>query len=394
MRVRVLELRLLAAALSIGWSLAAGLVLLGYHPGGPMDLGVGLAAGLPILVAVAGLVWPPVARQDRAFGAIAWLGLGSLMLLAPSIGGLLTQLQARGPQTLMPSPEAAYPWFLALLGTSVFAGLGIARRSLGETALRRRRLARGVVIGLAAALLVALAFAGTAIANEIGLRDRTVPDSRFGPTNPLAEPPGCQDPLAVGPGAQVNLVLDGAVDGRSIGTVEIRGTRNGGDVRWLAYVATSRELGPYGAARIGSRAWQRGPEAGWTSVAADRLPDPVLDARVLQVALAPGPRVAAEMHGIDVFEGARARHCRVAIDGETFRLAFPEVEFLVGPADLSRWRGELDYWVFADGQLGRLSGSVSGEGGPIVAGGLQATLRATMIATDRARPHQVAPPVR
>ena len=45
-----------------------------------------------------------------------------------SPGERLRQLVDRGLQTLLPSLEVAYPWALAILGTSLFAGLGIARR--------------------------------------------------------------------------------------------------------------------------------------------------------------------------------------------------------------------------------------------------------------------------
>ena len=82
----------------------------------------------------------------------------------------------------------------------------------------------------------------------------------------------------------------------------------------------------------------------------------------------------------------------MAVDGETFVEAFPQVRWLVGDADLHRWRGQLDYWVFADGELGRVSGSVNGEAFQIADDGLQATLRATMIATERDRDHVVIRP--
>ena len=78
-------------------------------------------------------------------------------------------------------------------------------------------------------------------------------------------------------------------------------------------------------------------------------------------ALTPGNRATAEDRGIDVIEGARARRCRVAVDGATFAAAFPQVRWLVGDADLHRWRGQLDYWVFVDGQLGQVAGDASGE---------------------------------
>jgi hypothetical protein len=391
-RVRTFELRLLAGALAVGWAIAAGLILLAYRPGGPIDLVVGLAAGLPILVAVVALAWPPVSRDDSAFAAIVWLGVGALLLLAPSIAGVFVQLRAAGPQTLVPSPEAGYPWFLALLGTSVFAGLGVARTTLGAAAVRRRRLVRGTVLGLAATLVVAAVFAGVTVANEAGLRDRPVVASRFGPTSPAAEPPLCAEALSAGPAARVEASFAGDVDGRPLGTIELRGIRSGSDFRWLAYAATKLELGQYGWARLGSQAWVLAPGRNWTAAAPADVDGGELDARVVALALGSDVRNAAEIRGVDVFEGARARHCRVAIDGDTFRAAFPQVRWLLGDADLGHWRGELDYWIFVDGQLGRASVRITGEGGRIADGGLLATVRVTLSATDRDDPHPVAAP--
>ena len=37
------------------------------------------------------------------------------------------------------------------------------------------------------------------------------------------------------------------------------------------------------------------------------------------------------------------------------RAAFPEMAWFIGSADLHRWRGELDYWVFADRQVGQVA---------------------------------------
>jgi hypothetical protein len=60
--------------------------------------------------------------------------------------------------------------------------------------------------------------------------------------------------------------------------------------------------------------------------------------------------------------------------------------------DLRHWRGELDYWVFTDGELGRLSGSLSGPASGIVDGGLQTRVRVTMIAIERDRAHKIVSP--
>jgi hypothetical protein len=391
-RVRIFGLRLIAVALVAAWTLAGALVLLAYRPGGPLDLAVGAAAGLPAAVAVAGLVWPPVARNSRAFAAMVWLGFGSLLLLVPSMGGVATQLQARGPQTLLPSLEAAYPWVLALLGTSLFSGLGVARRTLGGSSFPRPRLLRGVALAVLGSVAVATVFSSVAIANELALRDRPAAASRFGPTDPRLEPPICAEPPRVGRAARVDVFLTGLVDTRPTGTVDVRGVRSGRDFRWLAYVATDRALGQYGAARIGQEGWRLDPRTGWQQTGTAAAEGEDLDAQLVRVALEAGTRDAAEDHGVEFHEGARARHCRVAIDGVAFRAAFPEIEHLVGDAGLERWRGELDYWVFADGEVGRVAGSVNGDAASIGETGLQGTLRATMTAIERDRDHTITRP--
>ena len=148
MRVRTLELRLLAVGLAVLWAIVAGLLLAGYRPGGPADLLVGLAALAPLAVALAAVAWPPAARGDLAFRTIAALGVATAIVLVPTMAGLARQLVERGLQTLLPSPEAAYPWALAMLGTSLFAGLGIARRLLGAGSRRPVRLRAAVALGI------------------------------------------------------------------------------------------------------------------------------------------------------------------------------------------------------------------------------------------------------
>jgi hypothetical protein len=382
-RVRTFELRLVALALTALWFLVALYVVLGYRPGGPIDGLVGAAAATPMAIALAGVFWPPVARSDRIFAVTVWLGLVAGLLLVPSIGGVLNQLLARGPQTLVPSLEAAYPWLLALLATSLFAGLGIARRTLGESAVRRARLVRGTVIGVVLATLTGSLFAGAAIANDLALRDQPALSSRFGPAGGDAQPPLCEDPLLTGTTAELTLHLAGDVDGRPAGAVSLAGERAGVDVRWTADVATDLELGRFGVARVGTEAWTRGPRQGWTAASPAVADDALVDQQVLTTALADGVRATAENRGVEFVEGARGRHCRVAVDGPTFVAAFPQVRWLVGDDTLRRWRGQLDYWVFTDGELGRVSGSVNGPAEAFGISGIQDTIRIELSATDR-----------
>ena len=394
MRVRTFELRLIGVALVACWTLTAALVLLAYRPGGPIDLLVGLLAVGPVVIAVLGVVWPPLAHGERSFPAMLWLGVGALLFLIPSIGGLVTQLRTLESQTLLPSLEAAYPWLLALITTSLFSGFGIAREALGQTAMRRRRLVRGVLLAAAMTVATGSLFTAAAVANDLALRDVVPGTSRFGPTDPEAEPAGCSDPLAVGSTAQVAVELTGVVDLRPIGSVELSGLRDGTDYRWLAYVATDRELGTYGQARLDDRNWLRTPATPWHRAEVRDPAAGLLDRRVAAVALTEGIRATAEDHGIEVIEGARARRCRVAVDGETFQRAFPQVRWLVGAADLERWRGQLDYWVFLDGELGQVAGRANGEAGGIEPDAIQATVEVRLTATDRQREVVIYPPAR
>ena len=382
----------MAVGLTALWFLGALYVVFGYRPGGPIDGLVGVAAGLPMTIALAAVVWPPVARGDRAFAGIVWLGLGAALLLIPSIGGVLNQLLARGPQTLVPSLEAAYPWLLALAATSLFTGLGIARRWLGETALRRHRLMRGSLIGAGLTLVAGSVFATAAIANDLALRDRPAASSRFGPTVGGARPPLCDEAIRAGITADLEVRLSADVDGRRVGAIGLDGARAGTDVRWVADVATELALGQFGAARVGSRAWTREPGRGWVATGPAALDAELVDARVLATALEPGVRAAAEDRGVEFVEGARGRHCRIAVDGPTFVAAFPQARWLVGSDTLRRWRGQLDYWVFTDGELGQVVGSVSGPATALGVEGIGGTIRVRLTATDRDAVRSILPP--
>ena len=392
MRVRTFELRLIALALAGCWVVAAALVLIAYRPGGPIDIAVGAVSLLPAGIALVGVRWPPVTRGPRAFAAMVWLAAGSLLVLVPSIADVTGQLGGRGVQTLLPSVEAAYPWVLGLIGTCLFTGFGIARRRLGDAAMRRRRLVRGVAIATLLATGTGLVFAAVALGNEIALRDQAASSSRFGPTDVDREPPPCDGPMGIGPTARLGVEFEGTLDGRSMGTIELGGDRNVADVRWLAYVATTRDLGMHGAASIGGSSWLRQPFAAWRPATPAEIGDADLDLTAFRVALSPEARAAAESRGVGLIEGARSRQCRIAVDGPTFRAAFPQVSWLVGDADLAHWRGQLDYWVFLDGQIGRIAGSVNGDAADIQAGALQATIRVDLTATDRGAPLPIIAP--
>jgi hypothetical protein len=393
-RVRRFELRLIGSGLVACWLVSGGLILLTYRPGGPLDLVVGLTTVGPIAIALAGVVWPPVARGDVAFPTIVWLGIIGLLCLIPSIAGIIPQLTVFGSQTLLPSIEAVYPWLVALLATSLFSGFGIARRLQGGTAIRRRRMLTGSAIALLATGVSGAAFGTAAVANEMALRDQPTAASRFGPTTGTTQPPLCDMPLIAARTARLSLHLEGTIDLRPLGSIDLTGVRVGDDFRWQAYVATSDQLGLYGSARSGRQGWIRTPSTDWHAVPAAAVSDDTLDQQAMTVALSEGYRATAEDRGVEVIEGARARRCRVAVDGEIFESAFPEVRLLVGAADLHRWRGQLDYWVFLDGEVGQIAGSINGEATAVVPEAIQGTVEVLLTATERGEGLVVYPPDR
>jgi hypothetical protein len=382
-RTRTIELRITAILLTALWGLGALYILLGYRPGGPIDIVVGLVAVSPTAVGAAAIAWPPLVRGERSFIGVMALGIGAILLLIPSTGSVLNQVISGGAQTLLPSAEVAYPWLLALLATSIFSGLGIARRTLGSRASRRMRLARGIGLGIAATLVVGSTFTGVAVANDLALRDRPAASSPFGPTDPNRQPPDCSETIDTGTTALLAAQLTATVDSRPIGQIQVSGERSGLDLRWTADVATDRSLGRFGVARVGSRAWLLSPGGAWTSVPTVDITNDGLDRQVLATALTASLRATAEDRGLEFIEGARARHCRIEVDGPTFAAAFPQVDWFVGADLLNHWRGELDFWVFSDGEVGQVQGSVSGEAEPLGRTGIVGTIAITLDATER-----------
>ncbi len=394
MRVRAIELRILGLVLVALWFAVFAILVAGYHPGGPADGIVAVTSFGPVLLALAAVAWPPVARGDRAFAGISWVAILAALLLVPSIASIVSQVADRGPQTLLPSAEAAYPWLLALFATALFTGLGIARRRLGETSLRRRRLVLGGLLALVLMVTAGSPFGAAAVVNEVALSGQPAELSRFGPTDPLAEPPDCNGTLNAGPTSRVQLQMDASVDGRRTGRVIINGTRDGADVRWTGFAATDLLLGQVGVVRIGADGWRRWPGTSWAPVPSEAVTGEDLDRQLVAVALSPANRSVSEDRGRSDIEGARARHCRITIDGSALREALPEIALLAGDTDISRWRSDIDYWVFADEELGMVDGRATGPASGLAEDALLATVRFRMTAVDRGRPVEIAPPKR
>ena len=78
----------------------------------------------------------------------------------------------------------------------------------------------------------------------------------------------------------------------------------------------------------------------------------------------------------------------------TFEAAFPQIRWLVGDADLHRWRGQLDYWVFLDGQLGQVVGVPGGDAAGLETQAIVGTVAVHLTATERDRDLVIYPPAR
>jgi hypothetical protein len=449
-RVRLIHLQGLAALLTLGWAATSIAVVASYHPGGPFDIVVATAPIVATIASAGAGLWPPIARGDRAAAAMSWLGIAALLLLVPSLIDLVVSTKRESSSILFPSPEAAYAWVLALVATSIFAGLGVARRLLGATAMRAPRLVLGLVVAVAISAVGGGISAAALLANDRALRDVAPEETDWGPAGGSVTPPGCSALLIAGSGARITVGASATADGSETGTVTLAGTRAGQDESWhadlggiadaalrggsVAGVGPSRTpaepsrsgtgdtgVGP-GASpaagsvtaspplaaqgvdytRVGDRAWIRSSAgAAWqrATTGTGAPPPPTLDQAIVQAALPDRARLAAEDVGIDLFDGARARHCRLAVDGPTALAAFPSLRWLVGrnPLDTSTvledWRGTLDWWVFGDHELGVAEVTVGGFLlGEVPAGGIQGTLTARLTARDRVAHRPIVPP--
>ena len=392
MRVRQFELRLLAAVLTVLWAVGGGVVLIAYRPGGPLDVLVGVAASLPLLVSVSAIVWPPLVKGYGAAAGVFWIGMAAGLLLIPSIMSVFSQLLEGGTQALLPSAEFLYPWALALLATSLYAGLGISRQFIPEIGFGRKRLAASIAFALVATSGIGAVYAGVSLADDAALRNKPAAYSRFGPGSANLVPPDCNRPLTSATSAKLEVDLWGDVDQRSVGTVSLTGSRSGSDVSWTAQVVRNDLFGQYGVVRIGTSAWNLSPGTPWQAVAPADVNDQLVDATALAGALSQTNRATAEYRGLEYVEGARARHCRVAVDGKTFQASFPQVDWLTKNAVLETWRGELDFWVFGDGEVGMITGSVNGAAQEILPHGIQATIKVRLTATNRDIQTSIVPP--
>lgn len=407
-------MRILAVILTALWAATAIAIASAYRPGGPIDILVALACFLPVLIADAGVVWPPAATSYRHRAALVWVWIGALLFAIPVLYGVASTLADGGPQNLVPSLEAAYAAVVALFLMAFFSVVGLVHSRRGAVLLERR--ASSLSAGLAALLTIAvgIAFVFVAVVNDQALREEEPRNSRFGPTDPDLEPPFCDEPLALGENAVITIEAKSSLDTEDRGTAVLKGKRGGRDESWGGSWTGPDGQGQQAYLRVGPLAWlndqsddPQAPGTTWRRVRPD--PFDMLGSRSLtmdgpphSVADVPRGSIVAEDLGLEIIEGARARHCRTFMAGPTALDTFLPLRWLLygdatPPHDevISRWRGEMDWWVFGNGELGMASVEVSGSRAETAwqAEGVRAVLEARLEATHRERPVDVGEPI-
>jgi len=198
--------------------------------------------------------------------------------------------------------------------------------------------------------------------------------------------------------ATVTIEATGSIDGELVAGASIDGVRHGTSERWDGELEGQFGQGElrYASDGDGGVMWSvdggaaESRSVGFLQTLAQSGLS--LDGPILAAVNRPEgkPGTVAEDLGLDLFDGATARHCRRAIDGPTALNVAPVLRWIAGqPLDersdaLREWRGEIDWWVFGDGQLGRAAVSVSGyPGEAFPATGVSAMLEAELSATHR-----------
>ena len=396
-------MRILAATLTALWVATAVAVASAYRPGGPLDVIVAIVCFGPAAVAAAGLGRPALPGSHRAKVALAWTWMGAVLLAIPVLYGVTSTLAAGGPQNLVPSGEAAYAGLLAVFSMAVFSVTGFVHGRHDAMAFERR--ATWLTVGLGALLTAALgaAFSLVVVINDQALRQAEPPRSSYGPTDPDLVPPYCDEPVALGQSAVNTIEARSSLDDQERGRAVLSGQRRGIDEAWSGSWSGPDGEGKTAYLRIGRQAWLNdssdepaAPDSPWR----ETRPDPfalsgherlTMDGPVHARVAVPRGSIVAEDLGLEVIEGARARHCRTFMDGATALSSFLPLRWLLhdshdqDAADVPRWRGEMDWWVFGDGELGRARVEVSGSRADTGwdATGVRAVLEAELEAVER-----------
>lgn len=381
--------RLLAALLTVTWAALALALLASPATGGSRPL-LALAALIPTLVSAAAIVWP-VAPDGRAGWAVGWLGVSALLLALPFailVGG---PLAAGVAQPIRPSAGMVYAGLLAVLCTTAYAAHGWLEargrriQRVPPPDLSRLAHVRPGLIGLALTGLAAATGGFALAANDVSL---------------AGVPPDCGG-VTTAPFARVTIDARAAIDGRTIATASVSGERSGPDERWAGIAGgDSLDARAYEYALVGGRGLLRSGEGEWRSAGdGDDAATGHLDRRVASVLAEPGLPPPEDL-GIDLVDGATARHCRMSVGGPHALRAVLPLGWLLGREPLDRgpalgvWRGDLDWWTFADGQLGRATVLVGGHPSDAWTGtGLRGMLRAEMRVVERDVPRTIDEPL-
>lgn len=404
------QMRILAAILTALWAATAVAVASAYRPGGPVDIIVALVCFGPVLVADAGVVWPPVAGGHRHRAALVWIWIAAVLLAIPVLYGVASTLAAGGPQSLVISGEAAYAGVLAVFAMAVFSVTGLTHGRRGSVAFEPRATLLSVALGVLLTVVVGTAFGLVTMINDQALRADEPLRSSYGPTDPDLVPPFCDEPVALGPHARITIDASSSLDDEARGRAILSGQRSGIDETWSGSWSGPDGSGRSAYLRIGGQAWvndssaaQVAPGTTWHQtqpdpfalVGRDRL---TMDGPPHSIVDVPRGSIVAEDLGLEVIEGARARHCRTFIDGPTALSSFLPLRWLLRDdhgqieGDLRRWRGEMDWWVFGNGELGRARVEISGSRADTDwdAIGVRAVLAAELDATLRDRPAAIS----
>ncbi len=396
-------MRLLGAILTGLWAVTAIVIASAYRPGGPVDIVVALACFVPVAIADAGVIWPARTQGGTSRAVLVWVWIGAVLFMLPVAYGIGSTLTEDSPRHLVPSAEAAYGGAIALFLTAFYSVVGLVHRRRRRRPFERR--ATWLAAGLAALLMSAagLSFVFVALVNEHDLRTAELSSSRFGPTDPELDPPYCDEPVTLGGDAHIRITATSGLDLQDRGQAVLEGQRGGIDESWGGSWAGPDGEGQQAYLRVGPLAWlnddsddPRAPGTTWHETG----PNPfgllgeaalTMDGPPRTVAAAPRGQIIPEDLGLELIEGARARHCRTFIDGTAALDMFLPLRWLLYDGDsrpdgaIGRWRGELDWWVFGDGELGQAAVRVSGPRTetPITAEGVRVVLEAELAATDR-----------
>lgn len=390
---RFTGMRLISICLAGLWAAVGVAVVFAYQPGGPFDLMVRATIFAPLCIAVLGIIWPPSAGSWRARAAIVWLALLSGLLLMPLLAIVLDTLRGPASEALVPSGEVVYTGLLALGMTCLYAAIGVVRAHETRLVPTRASFIQALSLAIALTVLASVILGIPSVANELALRDRPHVSSRFGPTDPTLALPHCEEVPLVGGNATLTGSGTATIDNKDMEDVQLRGNHQGALLEnWVASRSGQFGSGSARYHRVGSVA-DIVDTLGTRSIAATDLgPD---DPRGLSVdapiatLIASGLTRVAEDRGIELVEEARARHCRSTLDGPSALAASVLVRLLVDGSvqpvsTLEPWRGTLDWWVFADGELGQAVITIGGYPGDAWAtGGIQASIVARMTATNR-----------